>query len=147
MPKRPLLALALIAAPWLALGLACAARPTHSQVVYNDGRSCRVVRDPGGSVWRPNPYARCPSVRIEGLCASQCTVDLFRVRDRACLTPGAVLAFHQPYADLPGRRRTYLPGLASYPSDVQAWLDARGGLPRQFVEMSPREAARYLRRC
>lgn len=141
MPIRPLLALALIAAPWIAVSA------PKAQTAATTGAECRIALDPGGQVFRPNPYRRCEAVRIDGLCASTCTQNVFEVRNRVCVSPRAVLAFHQAFADVPGHRRVQLPRLLRYPTDVQAWLDRGGGLPVNFVSINGTQAVYFLRRC
>lgn len=138
-------AVALIAAPWLALGLfSCTAK---AQTIDTRGNECRIVQDPGGHLYRPNPYQRCEAVRLDGPCASTCTQNVFDVRDRVCVTPRASLGFHQAFADVPGHRRIQLPNLFRYPPDVQAWLASRGGLPVQLMSINGKQAGYFLRRC
>lgn len=89
-------------------------------------------------------------VRIEGLCASACTVYLALTRvNRVCLGPGAVLAFHQTTDIKTGKTNPKANKivLSFYPISVQNWIKARGGLTAKLLVMDFAEARKHVRVC
>jgi hypothetical protein len=114
--------------------------------------------DPGGDI---DEYAYVFSrmrnagerIVIDGECYSACTLVLSKIpRDRICVTPRAVLAFHAPYRlDANGRsynvRSDAREMIASYPAPVRAWIKRKGGLKRDFIYLRGRELASMYRRC
>ena len=76
---------------------------------------------------------------IDGLCASACTLVLSAVPpDKICVTPRARLGFHAAY-DFGSNGRTITNPEATmmlysmYPTPVQRWISARGGLTPQML--------------
>jgi hypothetical protein len=90
--------------------------------------------------WAAHAGAR---VRIVGPCQSACTVLLAHVpRSRICVTPQASLGFH-----LAHRSQATATLWSGYPADIRAWIDAHGGLQRDFLWMRAPEIYRFFRRC
>lgn len=87
--------------------------------------------------------ARGVSVRIVGPCQSACTVLLKHIpRSRICVTPAARFGFHQ--AKLPEATATLWSG---YGADIKAWINAHGGLQKEFVWMGAPDVFRYFKKC
>lgn len=87
--------------------------------------------------------ARGVSVRIVGPCQSACTVLLKHIpRSRICVTPAARFGFHQ--AKLPEATATLWSG---YGADIKAWINAHGGLQKDFVWMGAPDVFRYFKKC
>ena len=87
--------------------------------------------------------ARGVNVRITGPCQSACTVLLKHIpRSRICVTPEARFGFHQ--ANLPEATATLWSG---YGSDIRAWINAHGGLQKEFVWMGAPDVFRYFKKC
>ena len=83
------------------------------------------------------------SVRIVGPCQSACTVLLGHIpRSRICVTEQASFGFH--LANLPQATATLW---AAYPADVKAWINARGGLTKDFKWMSAPDVFKYFKKC
>ena len=83
------------------------------------------------------------SVRIVGPCQSACTVLLRHIpRGRICVTPQASFGFHQ--AHLPQATATLWGG---YAGDIKAWINAHGGLQKDFVWMRAPDIFRYFKKC
>jgi len=83
------------------------------------------------------------SVRITGPCQSACTVLLRHIpRSRICVMPNASFGFH--LAKLPQATATLWNG---YPGDIKAWINAHGGLKKEFVWMRAPDVYRYFKRC
>ena len=74
------------------------------------------------------------SVIIDGVCASACTIVLGAVpHDKICVTSHAALGFHAAYDfGIDGRtftnREATMMLYSMYPTRVQRWIAARGGL-------------------
>jgi hypothetical protein len=78
-------------------------------------------------------------VVIDGLCLSACTIVLGSVpHDKICVTSRATLGFHAAYnfgksnraiTDPEATLRLY----SMYPTPVQQWIAARGGLTRHMI--------------
>ena len=102
----------------------------------------------GGSVAAYNARwagyaARGVSVRIVGPCQSACTVLLGHIpRERICVTPAARFGFHQ--ANLPQMTAVLWSG---YASDIKAWINAHGGLQKDFIWMRAPDTYRYFHKC
>jgi hypothetical protein len=82
-------------------------------------------------------------VRIVGPCQSACTVLLAHIpRGNICVTGNASLGFHLA-------KSAY--GTATlwnaYPADIQAWINARGGLKGDFVWLRSPELHKYFGKC
>jgi len=157
--KKTLLILASI----LALAAPAHARKHHAAVHHNTQRNIgvRITHDIGGSV--ANYAQRFNSIRlsgqnviIDGLCASACTLVTGMVPpDKICVTGRARLAFHRvkmtgtclgddPVASEQMTGMVY----DRYPSQIQSWIDAHGGMMRDnFVYMPSRDLKRIFRSC
>jgi len=92
-------------------------------------------------------------VVIDGPCLSACTLVLSVVpRDRVCVTPKAVLAFHAPWLpDANGKVQTFAEAgeimLSTYPPPVRAWLRKRGALTSRALWLRGKELATLVPRC
>ena len=83
------------------------------------------------------------SVRIVGPCQSACTVLLGHIpRSKICVTPNASFGFH--LANLASATATLR---STYQSDIQAWIDAHGGLKKDFIWMRAPDVFRYFKKC
>ena len=125
----------------LAAALALTACPACAETID-------VYDNHGGSVaaydaqWAAHARAGA-SVRIVGPCQSACTVLLRHIpRSRICVTPEARFGFHQ--ANLPEATATLWSG---YGSDIRAWINAHGGLQKEFVWMGAPDVFRYFKKC
>jgi len=90
------------------------------------------------------------SVIIDGLCASACTIVLGAVpHDKICVTSRAALGFHAAYDfGITGRtftnREATMMLYSMYPTPVQRWIAARGGLTPQMIFLRGKQLqARY----
>ena len=109
-------------------------------VEYLAGSASVIVYDRGGRLGDYLDAMHEPQ-RIWGYCASGCTALLGA--DDVCVTPKARLVFHQASTEL-GTLLLF----AQYPTLVQGWIKARGGLTVTLLEMSGAEAIRLgVRRC
>ena len=87
--------------------------------------------------------ARGVHVRIVGPCQSACTVLLGHIpRSNICVTPRAAFGFHQ--AKFPASTARLW---AAYSSDIRAWIDAHGGLQKNFIWMRAPDTYRFFKRC
>jgi hypothetical protein len=87
--------------------------------------------------------ARGVSVRIVGPCQSACTVLLGHIpRARICVTGNARFGFH--LAHLPQMTAVLW---SSYASDIKAWIEAHGGLKKDFIWMRAPDIYRYFHKC
>ena len=87
--------------------------------------------------------ARGVSVRIVGPCQSACTVLLGHIpRSRICVMPNASFGFH--LARLETATRTLW---NAYQADIRAWINARGGLTKEFIWMRAPDIYRFFRKC
>ena len=83
------------------------------------------------------------SVRIVGPCQSACTVLLGHIpRSRICVTSQASFGFH--LAHLPQATATLW---HAYAPDIKAWINAHGGLQRDFIWMRAPDTYRYFHKC
>jgi len=83
------------------------------------------------------------SVRIVGPCQSACTVLLGHIPcSRICVTEQASFGFH--LANLPQATATLW---AAYPPDIRAWINARGGLTKDFKWMSAPDVFVFFKKC
>jgi hypothetical protein len=87
-------------------------------------------------------------VAIDGTCASACTMLLGAIpRNRICVTPRAVLAFHAAWAPsgdavVSSEGNRYL--WSNYPRDVREWISRHGGLRPQIIYLrGPELSAMY----
>jgi hypothetical protein len=119
----------------------------------------RILASPGGAV---GPYLTLfeavrqsgQRVIIDGPCISACTLVLSTIpRERICVTSRAVLGFHAPrWMDQHGRlyaasESTTRVVAATYPADVRAWIERRGGLKLKPIYLRGRELAALYPRC
>jgi hypothetical protein len=87
--------------------------------------------------------ARGVDVKIVGPCQSACTVLLGHIpRDKICVTPNASFGFH--LANLASATATLR---GAYQSDITAWIDAHGGLKKDFIWMRAPDIYRYFKKC
>jgi hypothetical protein len=87
--------------------------------------------------------ARHVKVRIVGPCQSACTVLLGHIpRAHICVTPQARFGFH--LAHLPSMTAVLW---NAYTSDIKAWINAHGGLQRDFIWMRAPDIYRYFHKC
>jgi hypothetical protein len=102
----------------------------------------------GGSVAQYNARwaglaARGVSVRIVGPCQSACTVLLGHIpRSRICVMPNASFGFH--LAKLEAATATLW---NAYQADIRAWINAHGGLKKDFVWMRAPDTYKYFSKC
>jgi len=93
------------------------------------------------------------SVIIDGLCASACTIVLGAVpHDKICVTSRAALGFHAAY-DFGINGRTFTNREATmmlysmYPTRVQRWIAARGGLTPQMIFLRGKQLQAMYQPC
>jgi hypothetical protein len=93
------------------------------------------------------------SVIIDGLCASACTIVLGAVpHDKICVTSHAALGFHAAY-DFGINGRTFTNREATmmlysmYPTSVQRWIAARGGLRPQMIFLRGKQLQAMYHPC
>jgi hypothetical protein len=117
-------------------------------VTHARAETIDVSDDHGGSVatydaqWAELAQ-RGVSVRVVGPCQSACTVLLGHIpRNRICVTPDASFGFH--LAHLPQATATLW---GAYAPDIRAWINARGGLTRDFIWMRAPDTFRYFHKC
>lgn len=116
-------------------------RPAYAETID-------VFDNHGGSVARYDSRwaeleARGVSVRIVGPCQSACTVLLGHIpRKRICVTPDAAFGFH--LAHLPSATRTLWD---AYQPDIQEWINAHGGLQRDFIWLRAPDIFQYFEKC
>jgi hypothetical protein len=124
--------------------------PSHAVV--------RILDDHGGRIGKyVNKYEGLRSsgeaVIIDGLCASACTIVLGAIpRDKICVTSHATLGFHAAWDFGANGRAITNPGATQmlysmYPSQVQRWIAARGGLTPHIMFLRGRELQAMYRTC
>jgi hypothetical protein len=106
-------------------------------------------------------------VRVDGYCASACTLLLAHKDLTICVTSNAVFMFHQPYAskdDEVSFKVTHVVGaeqiwklqfFKAYPDWVQAAINANGGVPSVYTtgstqdtfDMDIEKLVRYMNVC
>ena len=87
--------------------------------------------------------ARGVKVRIVGACQSACTVLLGYIpRDHICVMPAARFGFHTAKRPMATSVLWH-----SYASDIQGWINARGGLTPDFKWMGAPDTYRYFHKC
>ena len=89
---------------------------------------------------------------IDGTCASACTMLLGVIpRNRICVTPRAVLAFHSAWTPTSEGEQISSAGnyylWSNYPPAVRKWIIAHGGLHTQIIYLSGSELAAMYPRC
>ena len=88
-------------------------------------------------------------VMIDGTCASACTMLLGVIpRNRICVTPRAVLAFHSAWTPTSEGEQISSAGnyylWSNYPAAVRKWIIQHGGLHTQIIYLrGPELAAMY----
>jgi hypothetical protein len=88
-------------------------------------------------------------VMIDGTCASACTMLLGVIpRNRICVTPRAVLAFHSAWTPTSEGEQISSAGnyylWSNYPAAVREWIIQHGGLHTQIIYLrGPELAAMY----
>jgi hypothetical protein len=93
------------------------------------------------------------SVVIDGLCASACTMVLGALpHDKICVTPHATLGFHAAYdLGINGRAITdpeaTMMLYSMYPTPVQRWIAARGGLTPQMIFLHGKQLQAMYQPC
>ena len=87
--------------------------------------------------------ARGANVRIVGPCQSACTVLLAYIpHDRICVTSGASLGIHTAKS---AHGTGALWGALG--SDIQAWVNARGGMTADFKWLGAPDIYKFFKRC
>jgi hypothetical protein len=130
--------------------LLAGAGPSHAVV--------RILDDHGGRIGKyVDKYEGLRSsgeaVIIDGLCASACTIVLGAIpRDKICVTSHATLGFHAAWDFGANGRAITNPGATQmlysmYPSQVQRWIAARGGLTPRIMFLRGRELQAMYRTC
>lgn len=113
---------------------------------------CHITRNLGGVVPRFQEQARQvvqdgKPVIVDGLCLSACTIFVDIARDNVCLTPKALLAYHQAF--IPKTREVFdieyeTPGLNDY-------IKEHGGLPNpytgKFLTINFEQAKQFYKPC
>ena len=90
---------------------------------------------------------------IDGACLSACTIVLGSVpRDKICVTSRARFGFHAAWNPASNGRKKTNPEATHtlyslYPSEVQRWIDQRGGLSPRMIFLSGRDLAAMYRPC
>jgi hypothetical protein len=91
-------------------------------------------------------------VIVDGTCASACTMLLGVIpRNRICVTPRAVLAFHSAWTPTSEGEQISSAGnyylWSNYPSDVRKWIIQHGGLHSQIIYLSGQELTAMYSAC
>ena len=82
-------------------------------------------------------------VKIIGPCQSACTVLLGHIpRDKICVTPNASFGFH--LAHLESATATLR---SAYQADIRAWIEAHGGLKKDFIWLRAPDTFRFFKKC
>src|ERR1700751_3635089 len=91
-------------------------------------------------------------VTIDGTCASACTMLLGVIpRNRICVTPRAVLAFHSAWTPTSEGEQISSAGnyylWSNYPPAVRKWIIQHGGLHSRIIYLSGAELTAMYPRC
>jgi hypothetical protein len=91
-------------------------------------------------------------VMIDGTCASACTMLLGVIpRNRICVTPRAVLAFHSAWNPTSEGEQVSSAGnyylWSNYPSHIRKWIIEHGGLHSRIIYLSGRELTAMYPAC
>lgn len=92
-------------------------------------------------------------VRIDGACASACTILTQLPPDQVCATERAELLFHRirlqgfGTSDPAGLERENARLVESYPAAIRAWIGSHGGLTDSLLAMPPHAVAHAIGRC
>jgi hypothetical protein len=118
----------------------------------------RIANDAGGRIDRYlDGYEKLGAsgqrVRIDGLCASACTIVLAMIpRDKICVTSNANLAFHAAW-DFGAHRRTITNPeatqilFAMYPVQVRRWIAHHGGLTPRTIFLRGKQLQAMYHSC
>lgn len=79
-------------------------------------------------------------VRIDGYCASACTLHVSN--PRACATSRAVLAFHAA-SNVHGTKYLW----SKYPAKIRVYITTHGGLTKSLIVVKGKEAQRLIGTC
>jgi len=113
--------------------------------------------DPGGQIG--HYLAKYKALRasgervvIDGMCASACTMLLGVIpRNRICVTPRAVLAFHSAWTPTSEGEQISSAGnyylWSNYPPAVRKWIIQHGGLHERIIYLSGPELAAMYPAC
>jgi hypothetical protein len=118
----------------------------------------RLANDPGGLIAAYQhrfERARATGERIviDGSCLSACTLAIGLVpREQVCATPKAVLGFHAAWQPTPfGGKAVSAPAtqhmMNIYPSDLQGWINAHGGLTPHMIFLKGPELSAMVSAC
>jgi len=125
----------------LACALTVAASPARAETINVSDAHGGVVAQ-YDATWTANAV-RGVSVRIVGPCQSACTVLLGHIpRERICVTAAARFGFHYG-------TNAKATGIMwnSYQSDIQGWINAHGGLKKDFIWMKAPDTYKYFHKC
>jgi hypothetical protein len=91
-------------------------------------------------------------VMIDGTCASACTMLLGMIpRNRICVTPRAVLAFHSAWTPTSEGEQISSAGnyylWSNYPPTVRKWIIQHGGLHARIIYLSGPELTAMYPAC
>ena len=91
-------------------------------------------------------------VEIDGTCASACTMLLGVIpRNRICVTPRAVLAFHSAWNPTSEGEQVSSAGnyylWSNYPSHIRKWIIEHGGLHSRIIYLSGPELTAMYPAC
>jgi hypothetical protein len=92
-------------------------------------------------------------VRIDGVCASACTILTRLPRNQICATERAELRFHKirpakPDIVTADRLRTENARLLTlYPAGIRAWIASHGGLSDEILAMPAHAVSHNIGRC
>lgn len=111
---------------------------------------CIVKDNPGGSIYLFQVAAdkvldgARKRVIIDGRCASSCVFFADKARARVCITPRAVMGFHQGTVGDDKRLRITL----HHSHDIEQWVMKRGGYPSNgMLEMRFADAKKFWPVC
>jgi hypothetical protein len=97
--------------------------------------------------WVAKLAAAGSRIRIDGVCASACTMLLRLPRERLCVTPRASLWFHQGWLNGERSEEGTWQLMRAYPFDIRAELWRRGGLTARWIKLKAADLRRFLRPC
>jgi hypothetical protein len=126
-------------------------------LITSASATVRIQRDRGGQIGHYlDNFAmirdRGETVMIDGPCLSACTLVLGIVPpDRICVTSRARLGFHAAWRRRQGETVISGPGTRllwqTYPHNIRAWIQRRGGLSRRMIYLRGRELRAMYRPC
>ena len=122
------------------------------------GRICTVTDSPGGFIVSFLKAAQRIkrddiTLRIDGTCASACTIAADKARPNVCLTPRALLRFHNGYGHDASGNVTRFDPTALYSGDLAVWVDRNGGFPGvdakddELLDMDAPTGLTYFKGC